>query len=67
MAAQPLIAGGKVYVPNHDGIRVYALRKDLELIAHHEFDSNIKAPPVFADGVLYVLTFEKLYAIAGTR
>jgi hypothetical protein len=32
-----------------------------------EMDSGMKAGPVVANGVLYLLTGERLYAIAGSK
>lgn len=43
---------------------LFELTKAKKLIAKHEFNNSVYAPPVFANGVLYVLTDSELYAIA---
>ena len=59
-----LVADGKVYVGVDAGdVHVLELAKVKKVIAKHEFDQPIDAPPVFANGVLYVLTRGYLYAI----
>jgi outer membrane protein assembly factor BamB len=60
----PLIVDGKVYVANDDGdVTVLALSRHKRLIAVNEMIGSVRAPPVFANGVLYVATRWHLYAI----
>lgn len=60
----PLVADGKIYVGTSAGdVWVFELAKAKKLLAKNEFNQGIIAPPVFANGVLYVLTEAQLYAI----
>jgi outer membrane protein assembly factor BamB len=62
--ASPLIADGKVYVPTASGeLHVLALAREGNTLAKNEFDEALYASPVFANGVLYVASNGKLYAI----
>jgi outer membrane protein assembly factor BamB len=60
----PLVVDGKIYVTSdtHE-VTILTLSKDLEVIAKHEMDDWCIAPPVFANGTLYIQTQSKLYAI----
>jgi outer membrane protein assembly factor BamB len=62
--ASPLIVDGVFYVGTEDGtLFVFALSAEKKLIAKREFDAPICTSPVFANGVLYVLTEKALFAI----
>jgi outer membrane protein assembly factor BamB len=57
---------GKVYVGNEDGeIVVFAAGKKLKVLATIDVQEPVRATPVVANGVLYVMTKSKLIAIAG--
>lgn len=60
----PLIVDGKIYVGDELDVTILALSKRVELLATHELNNAIFAPPVFANGVLYLQTDSHLYAIA---
>jgi len=61
----PLVADGKIYVGNQGGCMwVFGLGKMKKVIAKTDTNRLIVAPPVFANGILYVLTEGRLYAIA---
>ncbi len=64
--SSPYWADGKVYLGNDGGsVFVFAHGKDKKILAENTFpDSRIRATPVAANGVLYVMTENKLYAIA---
>jgi outer membrane protein assembly factor BamB len=65
--ASPLWADGKVYVPDESGIvHVLAHGKVKRHVNEIDMEANIKAPVVVANGVLYLVTDRRLYAI-GTR
>jgi outer membrane protein assembly factor BamB len=65
ITASPLIADGKVYIGSDDGeMHVLALSRKMKKIASNDMDGAIHAPTVFANGVLYVATGSKLYALA---
>jgi outer membrane protein assembly factor BamB len=60
----PLIADGKIYVtPRGGAVQVLELSKTKKVLAKVECDQLITAPPVFANGVLYVLSELRLYAV----
>jgi outer membrane protein assembly factor BamB len=66
--ASPLIVDGKVYVAYEDGtLFVFELAKQKKLLAQREFDNAIESSPVYANGVLYVMTHRVLYAIKHQR
>jgi outer membrane protein assembly factor BamB len=66
--ASPLIADGKVYVANEDGnVNVFELAKQKKLLAEHQFNQSIGSSPVYANGVLYVMTHSELYVIIHQR
>jgi outer membrane protein assembly factor BamB len=62
--ATALWADGKLYVPTEDGdVWIFAHGKDKKLIKTIEMNEPIRAMPVFANGVLYVMTDMTLFAI----
>jgi outer membrane protein assembly factor BamB len=64
--ASPLCADGKVYVPDDGGnVHVFAQGKEKKLLNKIDMEDGIKAAPVVANGVLYLLTEKHLFAIAG--
>ncbi len=66
--ASTVVADGKVYVGNEDGIlTILAAGKDYQLLGEIEFGNSIYSSAVVANGVLYVATQSHLYAITGAR
>lgn len=72
--SSPLVADGKVYVGTRRGeFWVYADSPRLEIISETRLDDPINATPIAANGVLYLTTMSRLYALhdaslsAGTR
>jgi outer membrane protein assembly factor BamB len=64
--SSPSWIDGKVYIGNDTGkMRIFAHGKEKKLLAEIEMEGTIRATPVAANGVLYVMTENKLYAIAG--
>jgi len=60
----PLVADGRVYAVDEDGdVTILAASKERKEIATRHLPSSIYTTPVFADGVLYVLTKDRLFAI----
>jgi outer membrane protein assembly factor BamB len=66
--ASPLWVDGKVYLVDDSGIvTIFEHGKEKKVLPKVEMDSGMKAGPVVANGVLYLLTGERLYAIAGSK
>jgi outer membrane protein assembly factor BamB len=60
----PLVADGKVYLGNEDGsCFVFAAAREKKVLAEIAFEGAVYASPVAANGVLYVCTPMRLYAI----
>ena len=56
---------GKVYLGNDDKVmNVFAHGKEKKLLTTNDMDSAVRATPTAVNGVLYVLTENKLYAVA---
>lgn len=61
----PLIAGDNVYIADLDGdITVFKVSKEKEQVSEQNIGTPVYTTPVVANGVLYVATFNMLYAIA---
>ncbi len=64
MWASTLVADGKVYVgTRRSEFLIFAASKEKRLISEIKLDSATAATPVAANGVLYVASMHKLYAI----
>jgi outer membrane protein assembly factor BamB len=60
----PYWVDGKIYMGNDDGmLHIFADGKQKKLLKTIEMEGNLRATPVAANGVLYVMTENKLYAI----
>jgi outer membrane protein assembly factor BamB len=63
--SSPYWVDGKIYMGNDDGkVLIFQHGKEKKLLAEVEMEGKIRATPVAANGVLYVMTENKLYAIA---
>lgn len=64
--ASPLVADGKVYLPNEDG-DVFVLRhgREKKLLATNAVHDSMYSTVVAANDTLYIATRERLYAIGG--
>jgi outer membrane protein assembly factor BamB len=63
--SSPYYADGKVYFGNDDETMwVFAHGKQKRVLAKNDMDGRIRAAPVAANGTLFVITENKLYAIA---
>ncbi|HVT58457.1 MAG TPA: PQQ-binding-like beta-propeller repeat protein [Thermoanaerobaculia bacterium] len=61
----PLLADGKVYIGNEDGdVAVLRAARQLEVLSKINLGSAVFSTPVARDGVLYVTSRSKLFAIA---
>lgn len=63
----PLIAGDRVYIGDQDGdICVFKLSKEKELLSRDDLNlgASFENSPVAANGVLFLATFNTLYAIS---
>lgn len=64
--SSPYYADGKIYLGNDSkAVFVFEAGKKLNKLAENEMGGRIRATPVAAHGVLYVMTENKLYAIKG--
>lgn len=62
--ASALVADGKVYVGTQSReFFVFAASKEKKIISSIELDSPINGSPVAANGVIYITTMKKLYAV----
>jgi outer membrane protein assembly factor BamB len=62
--ASTLVADGKVYIGNRRGnFWVFAADRNKNIISSIKLDSPINGSPVAANGVLYIATMKKLYAV----
>ncbi len=62
--ASPLIADGKVYIANEDGdVMVLQHGRQVKVLAKNSMNETVHATVSPADGVLYIATMSKLYAI----
>jgi outer membrane protein assembly factor BamB len=62
--ASALVADGKVYVGTRGReLLVFAASKEKRIISSIELDSPINGSPIAANGVLYIATMKKLYAV----
>ena len=70
MWGSTFVADGKVFVGDATGtLWILAAGREKKVLNKIKFDSTIYQTPVFANGVLYVCSEQRLYAIpaAGTR
>lgn len=64
----PLVADGKVYVGNEDGVvTVFELGERKRVLGRNELGQILVAGPVFANGTLYLLTEVRLFAVGLDR
>ena len=64
----PLVVAGKVYVGDEDGdVTVLEASSTLKVVATNHMGSQFYAPPVYANGTLYLMTKERLFAIRGSN
>ena len=62
--ASPTVADGKVYIGDEDGdVAVLKQGKKLELLHETNLGSSVYTTPVAHDGVLYIVTRRKLFAV----
>jgi outer membrane protein assembly factor BamB len=63
----PLVADGKVYIGARSGdLWILSAERELKVLAKIEMKAPIQGTPTAANGVLYVATMNRLYALAGT-
>jgi outer membrane protein assembly factor BamB len=63
--SSPFWVDGKIYLGNDDGdVYVFAHGKNKKLLKTNRMGSAVRATPIVVNGVLYVMTENKLYAIA---
>ena len=63
--SSPLVADGKVYLPNQDGeVWIFKHGPKLEQLAVNAMGGSVYASPVVANNVIYMVGRERLYALA---
>lgn len=63
--SSPYLVDGKVFFGNDDGaLLILAQGKEKKLLATIEMEGKVRATPVVANGTLFVMTENKLFAIA---
>jgi len=64
----PLWADGKVYLGTEDGdIWIFAHGREKKILNQIQMDEPIRVTPIYANGILYVMTNASIYAIHGQR
>jgi PQQ-like domain len=64
MWGTPMVVGNKVYLTDEDGdVAIFEASKEFKEPATMNMGSGSYASPVLANGVLYIMTKETLYAI----
>jgi outer membrane protein assembly factor BamB len=64
--ASPLWVDGKIYLPDEQGyVSILEHGKEKKFLGKIDMEDGVKAAPVVANGVLYVVTNKQLFAIAG--
>ena len=67
-SASPVLADGRIYVTSEDGLTsVYKAGPVFDLLAENPLDDFTLSSLAVADGMLYVRTAHKLWAIGGRR
>lgn len=62
----PLAVDGKLYVCDEDGdVEIFSIDRQLKRLTTCSVGMSVYATPVFANGTLYVMTKDRLFAIAG--
>jgi outer membrane protein assembly factor BamB len=60
----PFAADGKVYIGDEDGdVAVLRAGRELELIGEYNLGASVYSTPVVKDGVMYILTRNRLWAL----
>jgi outer membrane protein assembly factor BamB len=66
--SSPFYADGKVYLGADDGtVWVFAHGKEKKILAKNDMETAVRATPVVANGMLYIITENKLFAINGKK
>jgi outer membrane protein assembly factor BamB len=66
--SSPFYADGKVYLGTDEGlVHVFQHGKTLKKLAENDMGSAVRATPVAANGVLFVMTENKLFAIQAAK
>lgn len=62
--SSPMIADGKLFMMDNDGVmRIYAVGKEMKLLAENELGEVAGTTPAFADGKIYIRGEKHLYCI----
>ena len=67
-SASPVLADGKIYVTNEEGITtVFSAGPKFEVLAENAFDEFVLSSPAVSDGQIFIRTSGHLYAIGQRR
>ena len=67
-SASPVLADGKIYVTNEDGVTlVLKAGPTFEVLAENDFDDYTLSSPAISDGQIFIRTSKFLYAIGSRR
>jgi outer membrane protein assembly factor BamB len=67
-SASPVLADGRVYVTNEDGLTVvFKAGPKLEVLAENDFDDYTLSSPAVSDGQIFIRTTKFLYAIGSRK
>ena len=67
-SGSPVLADGKIYVTNEDGVTsVVKAGPKFELLAENDFDDYTLSSPAISDGQIFIRTTKFLYAIGPRR
>ena len=63
--ASPVYADGRIYLTARDGkVTVVKASEKVEIVAENELGEDISASPAISNGVIYLRSFQHLWAIA---
>ena len=63
-SSSPIVAGGNIYCVREDGMTfVLADGVEPKVVSENRLSGNVVATPVFANGNIYLRSFETLYCI----
>ncbi len=62
-SCSPVIVGDRGYVPSESGICIFTVSREKQILADRETENFVESTPAFANGTLFLMTRNRLYAI----